>query len=226
MLEAELQLQLVLVGLLSVMYNAAQSTDVYKGNAVTAVTTIFYLLQFVAFMHIGMSVGYDLVLQLHRVIRDLLQHQSQAAAAAHSKLPAALARPSFDTDPQPAHDGAEPGGLLARFPVWSLMYAFCCPCLLTRERAKALFKNEAQAQVSVSGRDAGTAPGENLPGTSPSSRYLFNPLGSVTHEPANSSRQSSSSRAPAGAGRVPVLNVSNDRRARIAHAGLVEAAAM
>lgn len=137
-LEFELQLQTVLVGQLSIMYNASQGT-VYAGSAGAAITAAFFCLQILAMGHIGATVGYDLLLQLRRALGELLG--PAGSEVADFDAPAA-ATGSGDDAPRVSPLSIRDVG------VGHLAFLCCCPCLFTRARARAVL---LQSQESADG---------------------------------------------------------------------------
>lgn len=127
-LEAELQLQVVLTGILSILYSAAKGS-VYEERSVPGITAAFFALLFIAFLHVSVTVGYDVVLQLQKAVRDLLElRDARTSPPGTSKREAEVIGA--------LHSGA--------FTPTTALYLFCCRCFLTRERARAIVvKNQS-----------------------------------------------------------------------------------
>lgn len=125
-LEAELQLQVLLTALLSVMYNAAQGSA-YQVTASEAVTVVFFLLQAVAVCHICATVGYDLILQLRRAMQDLIDAADTPRGG------------EVNADAKCRNDSISTTNVTAG----QLTFLCCCRCLLSHDRARALFRPQA-----------------------------------------------------------------------------------
>lgn len=132
LLESQLQLQVVVVGLLSVMYNAAQES-VYAERAGVTVTGIFFTILFMAVCHIGMTVGYDFLLQLSTTLRSLLGLKAEARPA--HEFPWAHARGVHEVEHR---WGGMQGLIQAGIKTWHVACLFFCRCCMTRERARSI----------------------------------------------------------------------------------------
>lgn len=147
-LEAELQLQIILVGLLSSMYNAALGS-VYASTAAPAISFLFFTLLLLAAAHIGITVGYDTARQLYRVLQRLLfeaERDEQPAASGKGAVSVA------DAPVEEERSGRFPlevEDVVVPLPWHSMLAVCCCRCWYTRERVRALVTSR-QAENAAS----------------------------------------------------------------------------
>lgn len=118
LLESVLQMQILLTGLLAVMYNAALES-VYASRAVPAVTAVFFLLLTLATAHVAATVGYDLFLQVQRAVLSLLRRDDQG------------------------DDAAKVTSLLDSIPTWRMFLVVLCPCTMGRARARHILTGDS-----------------------------------------------------------------------------------
>lgn len=140
-LEAQLKGHVILTGQLSIMYNAG-TESVYAARSVPAVSAAFFILQIVMFCHIAVTVGWDVLFQVRKAVREWLAMGSEGGDEQED-----MAAVKMELDRLDLYDAA--ASRTERCQSACLLFCLCCfrGCV-NRRRARAIVLSRARGSSS------------------------------------------------------------------------------